>query len=154
MKAIRILAIIDDTHASSPSHKHYTLIVDRMPKFVYQWYGDKLIIANDSGFHDCLRYDYDPFHKAYCGREFEIKFKEGTKLLADGKWWGCDHPERRDNGLIDVGIILDGTYGSHGGMVESYLVRNWLEQNTPKPNKLAYEKQLEQSRLTKFDEGA
>lgn len=65
-----------------------SFILNRMPKFEYEYIGDDTLWGQDGDF--ISRFGYHTPSKAFeafGGREFSIPMKNGTTIEANGQWW-------------------------------------------------------------------
>lgn len=64
------------------------IVVDEIPELTYEKYGTYLIGSDDSKLlFDCLYQHYDRFKKAFAGREFDLRMKDGTITHCEGQYW-------------------------------------------------------------------
>jgi hypothetical protein len=111
------------------------VVLDKLPEFLYEKKG-VCLIASDDGFYDCLFYDTPGKNwKAFAGREFDLKMKDGTIIHASGQWWDGKHQENAPEPIVRVGI---GTIEGLGkcnvfssGHISKVKYEEWLSKNTP-----------------------
>ena len=120
---------------------NYYIVLDEVPKFLYERSG-YMLLAEDDGFYDALVLQHDLYEKAFAGREFDIKLKDGTVVKANGQWWSTSHPER-DN-LTDIGYStlekLEECYVFYSGSILTSKLVGWLEKNEPSEDYNKYDK--------------
>jgi hypothetical protein len=132
---IDIIDIID--HRSEYSTQRM-LVIDRMPDFIYEKKGHRLL-GHESG---CFKfYAYEaPYRssKAFAGAEFDIPMRGGGVIKASGQWWDVFLEEFR--GLVySCGINtiegLSRCYVFIGGIhIDCEIVDTWLAANEPTNN--------------------
>lgn len=141
---ISIVDIIDH------SNKHFTqrmLVVDRMPRFIYQRRGDTLI-GHDSGFFKFFGYGRPgPNWQAFGGAKFQIPMADGSVIEADGQWWDvCPKDFSEVTYGLGVSTIaeLEKCHVFTGGIhVDRELVDAWLQTNAPSNNYHKYDRRSE-----------
>lgn len=107
MEPIKILKnVVNRPTQGSPQ---YFIVLNRMPVFVYERKGD-LLLAEDSGFYSCYRYEApSKGFQAFGGSKFDIQLKNGEVEKAHGQWWSTRHPESQNKKMCDRGYqTLDG----------------------------------------------
>ena len=130
------------------------VVIDRTPKYTYEkkvlnsWAGKKtFLIGEDDGFYNFLYLKHDRFAKAFAGRKFEFKMKDGTIETADGQWWDGRPSEPEYENLIKVGcgtpekLAKCNVFCSH--CFPEKLLNEWLENNEPSNNYYKYDKRHE-----------
>lgn len=120
------------------------IVLDKMPEFIYERRGNCLVAADD-GFYDCLHYDKPSKNwKAFAGREFDLKMKDGTIEHAYGQWWSGKHQENAPELIISLGMNtieeLHKCYVFCSGHVSKAKYDAWLSCNTPSDNYYKYDK--------------
>jgi hypothetical protein len=96
--------IIDVIHHKNKYYTQHFLVVDRLPKLLYERKGN-LLTAKDGIFGNIYQYEKPGINwEAFAGREFEIPMIDGTAEKAYGQWW--------DTGLEDYTSIGIGTIDS------------------------------------------
>ena len=123
----------------------YYIIIDRAPVFVYERKGDKLLIAEDSGFFNFLKYS-NPSGNFYAfgGHKFDIPMTNGTTKEAYGQWW--DTVPRDYSGLLySVGYSTIEELNNHnvfcGGNIDQLVIDQWLNEDLPSNNYNKYNPQ-------------
>lgn len=138
--------IIDVIVLKHYGNAHYYLVLDEMPRFLFDK-RDYCLSAEDDGFHE--RYGYEapgPNWKAFGGAKFEIPLKDGGVEHAIGQWWWC-HPKETENTgeIISVGIatveMLHKCYVFQSGNIEKKKLDAWLAENEPSDNYRKYQRQ-------------
>lgn len=76
---IRIVAVVKFNDREA-------FVLNRMPELEYSRYGDT-IVGTDGTFHECYGKWIDPVDKAFGGREFELRMKDGEVVHCKGQWW-------------------------------------------------------------------
>lgn len=127
----------------SKDHLQTMLILNRMPKFVYEEKGD-LLEAEDSGFFKFFKYEAPSRgFVAFGGREFNIPLKGGNVIRAKGQWWDC-LPESFYGLTYSLGIatleMLEECYVFSSGTVDRKIVDDWLSENKASNNYYKYDK--------------
>lgn len=132
-------------------YKHYSVVLDRMPVFVYSA-GDwepycgyqrkqRRLTAHDSGLY-CFRVERPGSSNAFAGRKFTISLDDGGTLVCDGQVWDEFHPNPPEPS-IEVGInTIEGLQkcnGFFGGRISVAKLQAWLDGNTPSKNYRKYD---------------
>lgn len=119
------------------------VIANRYPEYKYERHKG-FLVANDSGFHACLKEHHSRYDKAFAGREFTVNMKNEADLKATGQFWDAAHPDTKELDLIHVGVstleALSNCYVFTSAEVERHIIKNWLDWNTPKTNYWHYDK--------------
>lgn len=139
---INIIDVIIAPFSTNCDQPCYSVIVDRMPVFLYETADDVHFYANDDGFYANYHKKHDRHADAFAGREFKIPMKDGTFLEAKGQYWaggnGYTEPVR------EVGInTIDGLHKSHiyySGCVSEKKLNDWLANNKHSVCRNKYEK--------------
>lgn len=120
------------------------LILDRLPEYNYERHGDWLH-AEDSGFYDQYVYKKPTkYCKAFAGREFDIKMKNGDVEKACGQWWSGVNKELIPGQVCHPAYStieeLQHCYVFRGGVsVEKKLVTDWLGKHEPSTDYWKYD---------------
>lgn len=124
--------------------KQISIILDEMPKFLYEKRGSCLV-ASDDGFYNCYCYERpSPHWKAFAGAKFDIPMKDGAVEKAFGQWWDGKHQENAPEPIISVGLgTLEKLYRCYvfsGGHISRAKLEAWLSENEPSTDYYKYEK--------------
>lgn len=125
-------------------------VIDRSPVFEYEYLQNgQDLVAEDSGFTDCLAYE-QPWgrFKAFGGREFVIKLKNGKEIKADGQYWSSGRPgwERIAAATLDE---LTNCYVFNGYMATNELI-NSIPRDIPVAEYWEYKRAIQYSKELKF----
>ena len=147
---IQILDVIAKPYADWSPVICYSLIVDRMPEWIYHRTGNSLV-AKDDGFYDFL--EIKPGSTAaFAGRAFDITLDDGSTLQCRGQVWSCASPADVEP-TIDVGVAtldkLRKCYVFASASVSKSKLAKWLSANTPSNN---YDKYDERSTVAWLDQ--
>ena len=118
------------------------VVLNRMPKFIYEKKG-KWLIGEDSGFYNFYYHEQPTrMFQAFGGREFDIPLKNGETIKASGQWWDGTPEEYRH--LFRCGIeTIDGLNKCNvfaSGRFDKKLLDKWLLKNRPSNNYRKYDK--------------
>lgn len=141
----KILDIIQTMHTYS-KQPTYSLLLDKMPKFLYSRhehnYG-KYLIAEDDGFLSCYSYGNYGKDKAFAGREFDIHLSDGTIIKTTGQWWDSV-AQFNNQSLVSVGIAtqesLEKCYIFYGSNIRKEKLNEALKLINPKDGYYAFKK--------------
>ena len=144
MPAIEIIDIIDHRNKYGIQSM---VVVDRMPEFLYEKWGNWLV-GHDSGFFDFYAYEAvrpgsTSNLKAFGGREFNIPLVDGSVIKANGQWWSSFPADFR--GLtyscgVNTPEKLARCYVVSGGIhVDCELIDAWRERFEPSNNYNKYD---------------
>ncbi|WP_426269193.1 hypothetical protein ACN9MB_13275 [Dyella kyungheensis] len=140
MSGIRILDVIAKPYADWSKTICYSLIVDRMPKLVYERTGNSLV-SHDDGVYDFLAIESGT-KDAFGGREFDIALTDGTVYRATGDVWSVAPPKHIEP-TVSVGIgtlhKLQQCYVFSGASVAVTKLQSWLDANTPSNDYYKYD---------------
>lgn len=119
------------------------VVLNRRPDYKYERKGDWLI-GEDSGFFSFYRYKVDRHAKAFAGREFDIRLKNGEVIKASGQWWD-DVPESYVRGLIyHLGVGTPEELAKCNvfcaSNIDQVMVNDWLKNNKASNNYHKYDK--------------
>lgn len=147
---IKIIDVIITTSMYG-RHTQHSVVVDRMPKFVYAR-GERepycgynrfqhRLIAHDSGFYSFM-VERPGSSDAFAGRKFTIALDDGGSLECDGQVWDEFHPNPPEP-TIEVGVStiekLHECYCFFGGKISKAKLNAWLADNTPSRNYRKYD---------------
>ncbi len=126
------------------SYKQVSVVLDEMPKFLYERRGNCLF-ASDDGFYDCYYYDRPSKNwQAFAGRKFDIPMKDGSIERAYGQWWDGKHQENTTEPITHIGIAtiekLDSCYVFSSGNISIAKLEAWLEKNESSTEYYKYDK--------------
>lgn len=114
--------------------KHYYLIVDRKPKFLYQRKGN-LISSRYKGFISSFVREPGTT-KAFAGRSFTIPMQDGSALEATGQYWSAGQLEAAGEDVVSVGVAtrseLKKCYVFMGHYITKNKLDNFLNNNPDK----------------------
>lgn len=147
---IKIIDVIVTTSMHG-RHTQFSVVVDRMPKFVYTlgeqepYCGyrrtQRRLIANDSGFYSFM-VERPGSSDAFAGRKFTIELDDGESLVCDGQVWDETDPNAPEK-TIHVGLAtidkLSECYCFYGGQLSRAKLEAWLSDNTPSFNYRKYD---------------
>ena len=128
--------ILDAIVLTSYGVKHYYLVLDAMPKFVFERQG-KYLVAEDDGFSECYGYEKpDKNWQAFGGLKFDLPLKDGTVEHCYGQWWWSAPLVSNSPGpIMSVGIAtiesLRKCYVFSSGNVLKQKLEAWLAVNEP-----------------------
>lgn len=129
----------------------YSVVVDRMPKFVYAR-GERepycgyrrfqhRLIAHDSGFYSFM-VERPGSSDAFAGRKFTIALDDGGTLECDGQVWDEFSPGHAEP-TIQVGVStiekLRECHCFYGGRMSMAKLQTWLAHHTPSRNCRKYD---------------
>ena len=128
--SIRILDVIAKPSPHS-RHVHYYVVVDRMPKRIYERTGNSLV-SHDDGVYDFLA--IEPGTKeAFGGSKFDIALADGSVYHATGDVWSVASPKGKEP-TVSAGIStlekLQQCYVFSGASVSIAKLQAWLDANT------------------------
>lgn len=129
---------------------HYYLVLDEMPKFVFERKGNRLD-AEDDGFFESYGYEAPSERwQAFGGRKFDLPLKDGTVEHASGQWWWCAPLVSANPGkIVSVGLStlenLGKCYVFTSGSIAKSKLDAWLSDNEPSTN---YEKYRETAKAS------
>jgi hypothetical protein len=128
----------------------YSVVVDRMPKYVYargekKTFGynrsEQPLTAHDSGFYDFME-DRPGTTDAFAGRKFTIAIDDGSTLECNGQVWASFNPNPAEP-VVQVGVAtldkLRECYCFFGGHISKAKLQAWLDVNTPSRNYRKYD---------------
>lgn len=162
---IKIIDVIVTTSMYG-RHTQYSVVVDRMPKFIYTrgeqepYCGyrriQRRLIANDSGFYSFM-VERPGSSDAFAGRKFTIALDDGGSLECDGQVWDETDPNAPES-TMHVGVAtiekLSQCYCFYGGQLSRAKLEAWLSDNTPSFNYKKYDPRNTIAWLDKYvDEG-
>ena len=139
MNPISIIDVIDHRNKYAIQSM---VVVDRMPKFLYEKRGGWLI-GHDSGFfkfyaYESVQSDWPSNWKAWGGREFDIPLTDGGVVKAFGQWWDS-FPKGFQGLTYDYGVNtptkLERCNVFTGGIhIDCELVDAWRAEHEPSNN--------------------
>jgi len=119
------------------------LILDTMPDLLYERHGS-ILFATDDGFFDCYGYEAPSRNsRAFGGREFDIRMKDGSTIKANGQWWSIGAAKHCPEPLVSVGIstlpLLEKCYVFSSGNVFKSKLNAWLAEHEPSTDYAKYD---------------
>lgn len=107
------------------------VVIDKPLHFRYEREGS-LLVADDEGWLQAYRLEYDRHAKAFAGREFEIPLLDGTTVKANGQWWDTLHPRHEEATYVGVATLeqLEQCYVFCSGNVLTNKLERWLRTHT------------------------
>jgi hypothetical protein len=139
---INIVDIID--HRGKYSTQRM-LVVDRMPKLVYERKGRNWLQGHDSGCFGFYGYEKPgPNWQAFGGRKFSIPMIDGSVIEASGQWWDPGTPVDFSGLVYSDGMntidALSKCYVFIGGIhIDCEIVDTWLADNEASNNYHRYD---------------
>lgn len=138
--------IIDVIFHQNRYSKQIMVVLDRMPKFVYERKKGGNLFAEDGDFVNTYGYEApSPGFVAFGGREFEIPLKDGSKKKANGQWWDVNSNPFVEEEVVSVGYAtlekLEECYVFISGTIKKKALDNWLANNEASSDYHKYNKQ-------------
>ncbi len=140
VKPITIIDIIDHRWQNGVQ---MNVVVDRMPRYVYERQG-QLLSGHDSGFFQFYQHERPgPNWEAFAGRKFNIPMADGSVIEASGQWWDL-LPSEFSELVYSPGVgsleKLSRCYVFCGCHIDRELVDAWRASNFPSNNYYRYDK--------------
>ena len=136
------IKIVDVIHHYTAYSMQVFIVLDRMPRFVYERNGNDLT-ACDSGIYDFMHIQPGTT-RAFAGRKFDIEMADGSTLECHGQVWHGRNGEPPEP-LIGAGInTIEGLAQCHVymgcGGVSRAKYEAWLAVNKPSYNYNKYDR--------------
>ena len=134
-------------------HKQVSIVLDKMPEFIYEKKGEYLLFAEDDSFYESYAYERSAHAKAFAGREFDIPMKDGSIIKANGQWWDSGIRAATPEDITQVGInTLDGLkkcYVFFSAKINATKLNKWLENNKASADHWKYDERTLAARQKK-----